>query len=1653
MEYFFELIDDGRIKDLEKEIEVRPDKIEVKNSYGDSPLYYSCSLGQTAIVILLLHCGANIHEKHKYHGYTALHKACEKGFIDIVKLLISKNANVLDKTTDGENTLHIAAENGHINVVSALLDAGVNINDTGNGGNTALHLAAQKGHLSIVKLLLERGAYSHETDDEGHSTLYKACSEGHVDVVNLLIESRCDVNTKSYDKTTALHAAAVHGHTNVIDILLDHGANIDEQSRDNSTPMHVACRFGHKEVSLLLIQRGCNVHLKSIEGYTPMHSACLSNNEELIMTLIEENLSTNEKDNLGRKPIELIDDPFIRNYLLSYFITRYRAAENNVCLLEIQNKQLSENNNRVLEDITSLKASTSARIANMENSAIEQRELNSNLTAQVEAITDLKIELSKEKNTNIELNAALQEVRSYNSVLELQFASSKKEASIIAEDLSLLRITQREKEISYTDEIRSLRSRMKQLQEICDNKSTLEIDLATTKQELAIVNGEMYQLRSILKEKDIQKSEDDRNTQNISKEVWLLRDSRATIELELTGSIKENDLLKEELGALKEKMREKEIIHNDFNRNINTLNKTIQDLKDQKGSLEIELHALKKEASNFTEEIMNLRSNGREKEILYNEEMRTIQIQLKQIQELRDNNAVLKLEIVSQKKDINSLSEELTSSKTSFREIEQRLFDDLDANKLLLKQYKGDNSNLVSDNSLLKQKIDSLEARNIQLESDFNTSQDHRSKEKYDAQVLISELQSSLEVVNRNYIELQNQFHENEIVYNGEIAQLTQRLSVHDTETSSSLAVQSTLKTRLEMLEKRAEKADQDHKLWENDMVLLANTTEDLNQLTLLHNKLINDYEAKVELVKTLEIERNNLKLDLASLKTVLSEKNNVITSLEIEKDSLSKHKNILLENQMRIEKHLSILSSEKDILVQTVSDLHIKNISHEEKINELNTIIVSRNRKIETFEKEAYNNSNQISVLKEENHNSVKSIENYKEKTKELNNIINILTRKSDILEVDLSAANNTNRLLKEEIGGLNHQVAKLNEEHKIALTAERERMEKKTNDIRASVMDDIQNLELQVSEERKISRKLSAIRESEKEVVEKGRKLVKSMLLDLNISNSNAEYTNVIITPSKSHSSEEINICNNSMEIEENSNEYISDDSKIYPLSRDIMRVASVVHPLKSKITELWKKVTAHYTSNNYYYNSNNSNHDSLIHFASLDEFLLDRTAIDNPVLDNKLSMFSLEQLVIDIFKRLDIFYLYQKESEKNFNEKQHNYEKVVNELRNLHATVQEKYEKYIQKKSTEEQVTKQEISALTDELNKFTKSCDRLQEENKSIRNQLDGMHDKYELLRQRKESDDDSSKQQINILQEDNSRYKGTIERLSDEHRRAVDALSQATQERLKLSYQLSTQTDINLQLAQETTKLSTIVEEQTTSFGKKESSMKEELDKLLLQNTQLTYQCESLKKEKQNVIEKIEILQSKLNEVSTAKNQAERLLKRFGDSLPSLSLHTLSASKSKLSDSVDRNNIPSAASKFDMKVPIVESKEAHAISSPESNNYPISSPFSMTPNASKSANIHDLLSKVANKKNLTTPSTGTLSENLLSSTKKKKEKASHSVDDNDEWNINGTNVSLSMSSPATTLSKSNTPIEKSKLDALKALYNTSSVTNSAKREKK
>ncbi|CAG2241463.1 ANKRD49 [Mytilus edulis] len=87
--------------------------------------------------------------------YTPLHRACYNGHVDMVKLLIRKNADVNAKTSDGWQPIHSAARWNQSDVIQVLLEHNADINSQTNGGQTPLHLASScKDTRETLTLLL-----------------------------------------------------------------------------------------------------------------------------------------------------------------------------------------------------------------------------------------------------------------------------------------------------------------------------------------------------------------------------------------------------------------------------------------------------------------------------------------------------------------------------------------------------------------------------------------------------------------------------------------------------------------------------------------------------------------------------------------------------------------------------------------------------------------------------------------------------------------------------------------------------------------------------------------------------------------------------------------------------------------------------------------------------------------------------------------------------------------------------------------------------------------------------------------------------------------------------------------------------------------------------------------------------------------------------------------------------------------------------------------------------------------------------------------------------------------------------------------------------------------------------------------------------------
>nr|CAG4709126.1 unnamed protein product [Naegleria fowleri] len=110
------------------------------NSFGPNgtPLYEAACWNQVEAAKLLLKHGANVNAQDQNNGWTALHLACKKNSVEMVKLLVENKAELNITTRDElkQTPLHLAAHLSSLEIVKCLLDNGANKSLTDRFGST-----------------------------------------------------------------------------------------------------------------------------------------------------------------------------------------------------------------------------------------------------------------------------------------------------------------------------------------------------------------------------------------------------------------------------------------------------------------------------------------------------------------------------------------------------------------------------------------------------------------------------------------------------------------------------------------------------------------------------------------------------------------------------------------------------------------------------------------------------------------------------------------------------------------------------------------------------------------------------------------------------------------------------------------------------------------------------------------------------------------------------------------------------------------------------------------------------------------------------------------------------------------------------------------------------------------------------------------------------------------------------------------------------------------------------------------------------------------------------------------------------------------------------------------------------------------------------
>ena len=250
------------------------------------PLTEAVQKGRVAIARTLLELGADAGCRGLLANNTLLLEAADKGYPEIVRLLLDAGVGVRADNNFCETALDLACLKGRVEIVRMLLAAGGEADRKGRDGAFPLQLAAasparlrflqQQGILDkgeclddidaragqIVELLLAAGADPETVDSSRRTPLQIAAAQGTVEVVRALLAARSDVNRANEKEPTAdtpLAAAIENDRVRVVALLLEAGADPNRPDGNGLPPLLLAKQKGYADIAALLEARGATI--------------------------------------------------------------------------------------------------------------------------------------------------------------------------------------------------------------------------------------------------------------------------------------------------------------------------------------------------------------------------------------------------------------------------------------------------------------------------------------------------------------------------------------------------------------------------------------------------------------------------------------------------------------------------------------------------------------------------------------------------------------------------------------------------------------------------------------------------------------------------------------------------------------------------------------------------------------------------------------------------------------------------------------------------------------------------------------------------------------------------------------------------------------------------------------------------------------------------------------------------------------------------------------------------------------------------------------------------------------------------------------------------------------------------------------------------
>lgn len=282
--------------------------------------------------------------------------ACFEGNeVAVQELLVGNNHLVNSVTFDNKTPIMLASQEGFVNIIKVLQDKGADINYQCETGFNALFYAVIGNQVKVIRYLLDNGSSVNSTDKDGKTPLMIAGQNGYTEIVDLLINYIQDINVTDKFNMNATSYAECFGHQVTFKLLMQAGGTADIKRKNivykeeiqrirsdmnngkqdfflqacgtgnmfiacemfkyamskrnlfdkvgTITPLIVATRTGQLPLVKFLVKNGAKVNDEDGEGNSSLSYAVKEKHEDIVHFLIDSKAEVDIEDNTGNTPI------------------------------------------------------------------------------------------------------------------------------------------------------------------------------------------------------------------------------------------------------------------------------------------------------------------------------------------------------------------------------------------------------------------------------------------------------------------------------------------------------------------------------------------------------------------------------------------------------------------------------------------------------------------------------------------------------------------------------------------------------------------------------------------------------------------------------------------------------------------------------------------------------------------------------------------------------------------------------------------------------------------------------------------------------------------------------------------------------------------------------------------------------------------------------------------------------------------------------------------------------------------------------------------------------------------------------------------------------------------------------------------------------